>query len=75
MTISEIATIGGAVLAAGAALARLASHEARLNKLERGAEDQGRRLGDTKAELEALKAANQVERDYQRRLTGSHRAE
>lgn len=71
MTISEIATIGAALIATGAALARLASHDARIAKLERGAEDQGRRLGDIAGQLEAHKAAAQVEREYTRRLTGS----
>jgi hypothetical protein len=64
-----MATVGGGILAMGAALARLAAHEARLNKLERGAEDQGRRLGEVAGQLEAAKAAAQVEREYTRRLT------
>jgi hypothetical protein len=69
-----VLSVGAIVLGAGAALARLSSHEARINKLERGAEDQGRRIGDLAAKQEAQAAETRVDREYRRSLTGSHKS-
>lgn len=86
LSVGEWVTLASVLIAAGGALARLASQGARLAKLERGAEDQGRRIGDNKSEsdkaigevkgeLAALKEGLSVERSYQRRLTGAHKAD
>jgi hypothetical protein len=82
MTITEIIaiagaifTVGGVVLAAGAALARLAGQDARISKLERGAEDQGRRVGGTEADIKAIQESRTVEREYTRRLTGAQKSD
>lgn len=60
MTVSEAVALGGVLVSAGMALGSIAALRERVNRLERGGEDQGRRLG----KLERMA-------DVQRALTGA----
>lgn len=72
LSVGEMLGIAAAILAAGGVLAKVAGLDARVNKLEAGQADQGRRIGSNESEILALKSTAQVDREYQRRLTGAN---
>ena len=60
-------TLAGVVLAGGGYLAKLSALGEKVRELERSREAQGTRMGEIEKELVAVKASNEVERDYSRR--------
>jgi hypothetical protein len=72
MGIGEWIAVGTVILAAGGLLAKVAGLDARINKLESGQADQGRRIGEAHATIEAIKQVREVERHYERRATGAN---